>query len=172
MKINYSPAYLHSIDNSSLCTHFSSQRKLDESRALSESSVQTNQALKLQWSTHARKSLKKQMPLKHLDKHSRDSTGSMRCHRLNPNSRSLNNFDRNIYCLNMSKLYVVLAIALNQVEDDIQLTDLLRLIDEEHLTSRYILNYLPESVAMNGKTLLKQMEFGVQKDKYRYKVSL
>lgn len=111
------------------------------------------------------------MPLKHLDKHSRDSTGSMRCHRLHPKSRSLNNFDRNIYCLNMSKLYVVLAIALNQVEDDIQLTDLLRLIDEEHLTSRYILNYLPERVAMNGKTLLKQMEFGVQKDKYRYKVS-
>lgn len=67
---------------------------------------------------------------------------------------------------------MVLAIALNQVEDDIQLTDLLRLIEEEHLTSRYMLNYLPENVAINGKTLLKQMEFGHQIDKCRYNVSL
>lgn len=111
------------------------------------------------------------MPLTHLDKHSRDGSGSMRCHRLNPIARSLSHFDRNIYSLNISKLYVVLAIALNQVEDDIQLTDLLRLIEEEHLTSRYMLNYLPENVAINGKTLLKQMEFGHQIDKCRYNVS-
>ncbi|KAH8409708.1 hypothetical protein KR222_002435 [Zaprionus bogoriensis] len=145
------------------------KRKLDMSGARSESTLPTAQSLQLQWSTLARKTLKQQMPLKHLDKHSVDSSGSMRCHPLNPKTRSLTHFDRNIYCLNISKLYVVLAIALNQVEDDIQLTDLLRLIDEEHLTSRYMLNYLPENVAMHGKTLLKQMEFGHQQDKFRYK---
>lgn len=112
------------------------------------------------------------MPLKHLDKHSADSSGSMQCHGLRPKAKVLNNFDRHIYCLNISKLYIVLAIALNQVEDDIQLTDLLRLIDEEHLTSRYMLSYLPDNVAMHGKTLIKQMEFSHQRDKIRYKVSL
>jgi len=64
------------------------------------------------------------MPLKHLDKHSVDSEGSMHCHRLHPKASTLNNFDRNIYCLNITKLYVVLAIALNLVEDDINLLDL------------------------------------------------
>ncbi|XP_030573478.1 TATA box-binding protein-associated factor RNA polymerase I subunit B [Drosophila novamexicana] len=151
------------------------KRKLDESGyngkkgAQSESTLRTNQNLQLQWSTNARKSLKKQMPLKHLDKHSADSSGSMQCHGLRPKAKVLNNFDRHIYCLNISKLYIVLAIALNQVEDDIQLTDLLRLIDEEHLTSRYMLSYLPDNVAMHGKTLIKQMEFSHQRDKIRYK---
>ncbi|KAL7730531.1 hypothetical protein ACLKA6_000532 [Drosophila palustris] len=153
-----------------------SQRKLDESDfgqkkkgALSESTLQGNVSLKLQWSNNARRSLKQQMPLKHLDKHSVDSEGSMHCHRLHPKAGTLNSFDRNIYCLNITKLYVVLAIALNLVEDDINLLDLLRFIDEEHLTSRYLFQYLPDNVAVQGKTLLKQMEFGHQMDKCRYK---
>ncbi|KAH8388523.1 hypothetical protein KR093_008485 [Drosophila rubida] len=151
------------------------KRKLDESgfseraAVLSESTLHSNRSLKLQWSAHARRSLKKQMPLKHLDKHSADSSGSMQCHKLHPKASTLNHFDRNIYCLNITKLYVVLAIALNLVEDDIQLTDLLRLIDEEYLTSRYMLNYLPDNVAMHGKSLLKEMEFGHQFDKCRFK---
>lgn len=175
-KANQSPVYLHCTDILRSWSHFISQRKLDESDftqkkgALSESTLQSNPSLKLQWSSNARRSLKQQMPLKHLDKHSLDSEGSMHCHRLNPKASTLNNFDRNIYCLNITKLYVVLAIALNLVEDDINLLDLLRFIDEEHLTSRYMLQYLPDNVAMHGKTLIKQMEFGHQEDKCRYKV--
>lgn len=151
------------------------KRKLDESgyrgkkSAHSESTFQSNQNIQLQWSANARKSLKKQMPLKHLDKHSVDSSGSMQCHGLRPKASALRHFDRQIYSLNIIKLYIVLAIALNQVEDDIQLTDLIRFIDEEHLTSRYMLSYLPENVAVHGKTLVKQMEFGNQKDKCSYK---
>lgn len=139
--------------------------------AQSESTLQTNQSLQLQWSVNARKSMKKQMPLKHLDKHSLDSSGSMICHGLRPKASLLCNFDRNIYCLNIIKLYTVLAIALNQIEDDIQLTDLLRFVNEEHLTSRYMLSYLPENVAIHGKTLVKQMEFNHQRDKCGYKAS-
>ncbi|ALC47569.1 CG6241 [Drosophila busckii] len=151
------------------------KRKLDESGysgkdgELSESTLHASQSLKLQWSRNARKSLKEHMPLKHLDEHSLDSSGSMLCHKLRPTAGSLTSFDRHIYCLNITKLYVVLAIALNQVEDNIQLCDLLRLIDEDHLTSRNMLGYLPENVAAQGKTLLKQLEFGHQKDKCRYK---
>jgi len=33
-----------------------------------------------------------------------------------------------------------------------------------------MLQYLPDNVAMQGKTLIKQMEFGHQTDKCRYKV--
>lgn len=152
------------------------KRKLDRSDfterkgAVSESTLHSNQSIKLQWSANARRSLKQQMSLKHLDKHSLDSSGSMHCHRLHPKASTLNHFDRNIYCLNITKLYVVLAIALNLVEDDIKLTDLLRFVDEEHLTSRHMLRYLPDNVAMQGKAaLLKQMEFGHQMDKCRYK---
>ncbi|KAH8311621.1 hypothetical protein KR044_007230 [Drosophila immigrans] len=151
------------------------KRKLDESGfsgripIASESTLHTNRSLKLQWTANARRSLKKHMPLKHLDKHSADSTGSMHCHKLHPRVCTLSNFDRNIYCLNITKLYVVLAIALNLVEDDIQLTDLIRLIDEEYLTSRHMLSYLPDNVAIHGKSLLKQMEFGHQLDKCRFK---
>ncbi|XP_017870376.1 PREDICTED: TATA box-binding protein-associated factor RNA polymerase I subunit B [Drosophila arizonae] len=151
------------------------KRKLDESGykgkkgAQSESTLQTNQSLQLQWSVNARKCMKKQMPLKHLDKHSLDSSGSMLCHGLRPKASLLCNFDRNIYCLNIIKLYTVLAIALNQIEDDIQLTDLIRFVNEEHLTSRYMLSYLPENVAIHGKTLVKQMELNHQRDKCGYK---
>lgn len=118
----------------------------------------------------ARKSLKKQMPLKHLDKHSVDDGSSMLCHGLRPKVTSLHHFDRNIYSLNITKLYVVLAIALNMVEDEIQLSDLIRFIKEEHLTSRSILTYLPDNLANKGKALIKEMEFGNNKDKCTYKV--
>ncbi|KAH8264131.1 hypothetical protein KR038_003308 [Drosophila bunnanda] len=120
----------------------------------------------VRWSWKARKTLKRKMSLKHLDKHSRVS--SMQCHGLRPKAKELHTFDRNIYNLNLQKLYVVLAIALNMVEDDIQLTDVLRLVEEEHLTSRYMLKYLPENVAAKGKTLLKEMELGNQKDQCTY----
>ncbi|XP_068157859.1 TATA box-binding protein-associated factor RNA polymerase I subunit B [Drosophila tropicalis] len=150
------------------------KRKLDASGysnndAPSESTSQANQSIKLQWSKNARKSLKCQMPLKHLDKHSVDSSGSMQCHGLRPKAKTLNHFDRNIYCLNITKLYVVLAIALNLVEDDIQLSDLLRFIDEEHITGRNVLGYLPEHVAVHGNALLKDIEFSQHMDKCRYK---
>ncbi|XP_022211488.2 LOW QUALITY PROTEIN: TATA box-binding protein-associated factor RNA polymerase I subunit B [Drosophila obscura] len=125
-------------------------------------------SIRLQWSWRARKTLKRHMPLKHLDKHSVDSTGSMRCHGLRPKAKNLGHFDRNIFLLNINKVYVVLAIALNMVGDDYQLTDLLRLIDEEHLTSRYILKYLPEDVALRGKTLIKELQVGHQTDKCSY----
>ncbi|EDW96777.1 TATA box-binding protein-associated factor RNA polymerase I subunit B [Drosophila yakuba] len=128
------------------------------------------QSLHLQWSLRARKLLKRQMPLKHLDKHSRDSKGSMSCHSLRPRVKQLHSFDRNIYCLNIIKLYVVLGIALNMVEDDIQLSDLVRFIDEEHLTKRCMLNYLPANVAAKGKALLKDMELSKIKDKVTSKM--
>lgn len=94
----------------------------------------------------------------------------MVCHGLRPKVKDLRFFDRHMYNLSLHKLYVVLAIALNMVEDDIQLTDLLRFIDEEHLTSRYLLKYLPENVAAQGKKLIKEMEFGNNQDKVGYKV--
>ncbi|XP_017057489.1 TATA box-binding protein-associated factor RNA polymerase I subunit B [Drosophila ficusphila] len=127
------------------------------------------QSLRLQWSVNARKSLKRQMPLKHLDKHSKDSKGSLSCHGLRPKAKDLHHFDRHMFCLNFNKLYIVLAIALNMVEDDIQLTDLMRFIDEEHLSKRSMLSYLPENVASKSKTLIKEMEFGNHKDKCTYK---
>ncbi|KAH8242644.1 hypothetical protein KR032_000854 [Drosophila birchii] len=127
-----------------------------------------NKNLGLKWSWKARKTFKRKMSLKHLDKHSK--TSSMQCHGLRPKAKELHNFDRHIYHLNLHKLYVVLAIALNMVEDDIQLTDLLRLVEEEHLTSRYMLKYLPENVAAKGKTLLKELELGNQRDQCSYTV--
>ncbi|XP_017140821.2 TATA box-binding protein-associated factor RNA polymerase I subunit B [Drosophila miranda] len=147
------------------------KRKLDatscsKNDAPSESTA--GLSIRLQWSWRARKTLKRHMPLKHLDKHSMDSTGSMRCHGLPPKAKNLGYFDRNMFHLNINKLFVVLAIALNMIGDDLQLTDLLRLIDEEHLTSRYILNYLPEDVALRGKKLIKELQFGHQQDKCSY----
>ncbi|KAH8374839.1 hypothetical protein KR200_007298 [Drosophila serrata] len=144
------------------------KRNLDASgykrSGVSEQSAK--QSVGLRWSWKARKTLKSKMPLKHLDKHSRVS--SMQCHGLRPKAKELHNFDRHIYNLNLHKLYVVLAIALNMIEDDIQLTDLLRLVEEEHLTSRYMLKYLPDNVAAQGKTLLKEVEHGNHRDQCSY----
>ncbi|XP_016979031.1 TATA box-binding protein-associated factor RNA polymerase I subunit B [Drosophila rhopaloa] len=148
------------------------KRDLDASRFTKmgvPSESEGEHSLRLQWSLHARRTLKRHMPLKHLDKHSQDSKSSMGCHDLRPMVKTLKHFDRNMFCLNLTKLYVVLGIALNMVEDDIQLTDLLRFIDEEHLTKRYLLNYLPENVAAKGKALFKEMEFGNHRDKCTYK---
>ncbi|XP_017071923.2 TATA box-binding protein-associated factor RNA polymerase I subunit B [Drosophila eugracilis] len=149
------------------------KRNLDASRYTKQEGPSESEgatSLHVQWAMNARKTLKRSMSLKHLDKHSRDSKGSMSCHTFRPKAKQLRHFDRNMYCLNFIKLYVVLGIALNMVEDDIQLTDLLRFIDEEHLTKRYMLNYLPENVAAKGKSLLKDMELGKAKDKCSYKL--
>ncbi|BFF90586.1 TATA box-binding protein-associated factor RNA polymerase I subunit B [Drosophila madeirensis] len=147
------------------------KRKLDatvcsKKDAATESTA--GQSIRLQWSYRARKTLKRHMALKHLDKHTMDSTGSMRCHGLRPKAKNLGHCDRNIFLLNINKLYVVLAIALNMIGDDLQLTDLLRLIDEEHLTSRYLLKYVPEDVAVRSKTLIKELQLGHQVDKCSY----
>ncbi|KAH8277503.1 hypothetical protein KR026_011789 [Drosophila bipectinata] len=148
------------------------KRKLDASgytKTTKQEESLGKQSIGLQWSVSARKSLKKQMPLKHLDKHSQDGSSSMMCHGLRPKVKTLRFFDRNIYSLNLTKLYIVLAIALNMVEDDIQLSDLIRFIKEEHLSSRGILTYLPDNLASKGNAWIKEMEFGNNKDKCTYK---
>ncbi|KAH8382402.1 hypothetical protein KR009_003350 [Drosophila setifemur] len=145
------------------------KRQLDASRYTQPAESVTEQSMGVQWSWRARKTLKTHMPLKHLDKHSRDSNSSMQCHGLRPPAMQLNNFDRHIYSLTTIKLFIVLGIALNMVEDDIQLADLMRYIDEEHLTSRNMLTYLPDTSGAKGKALIKELEFGNNKDKCTYK---
>ncbi|XP_075148080.1 TATA box-binding protein-associated factor RNA polymerase I subunit B [Haematobia irritans] len=139
------------------------KRKLNESlyssaTSATSTSANSNKAIKLSFNMKARKYLKKRMPVKHLLRHEMDSEGLLQCHS-QPNSTELK---RREYCLtvmNIRQIYSILAIALNLIGDDLQLTDLRRFIYEDHIASKNIFQYFPENIAPNVTEILKKVEF-------------
>lgn len=109
------------------------------------------------------------MPKKHIDKHATDAEGLLTCHK-QPNSREINRTDYNLMLVNTKQLYAILAIALNLIGDEIQLCDLMRFINEGHISTANVLQYFPENIANHGKEMLKKINFYKCPDKYSDKV--
>lgn len=110
------------------------------------------------------------MNKRHLDKHCADAEGLLTCHK-QPNSREINRNEYNLMLVNTKQLYAILAIALNLIGDEIQLCDLLRFINEGHISTANVLQYFPENIASDGKQMLKKINFYKCPDKYSDKVS-
>ncbi|XP_011199724.4 TATA box-binding protein-associated factor RNA polymerase I subunit B [Bactrocera dorsalis] len=151
------------LDESSYSLH-SSMNSTDvsltsRSSANTSSTGTTGRAIKLQFSARARKQLKKMMPAKHIEKHALDSEGNLKCHNVKPLARSISRADHALLTMNTRQIFTILAIALNLIGDDIQLCDLVRFIDEEHVSTKNVLPYFPENIAPHCKKMLQEIEF-------------
>ncbi|XP_054088438.1 TATA box-binding protein-associated factor RNA polymerase I subunit B [Zeugodacus cucurbitae] len=136
------------------------------SSANTSSTGTTGRAIKLQFSARARKQLKKMMPAKHIEKHALDSEGNLKCHNVRPLARSMSRADHALLTMNTRQIFTILAIALNLIGDDIQLCDLVRFIDEEHVSTKNVLPYFPENIAPHSKKMLQEIQFYKYPTKY------
>lgn len=75
--------------------------------------------------------------------------------------------DRALNVMNMKQVYGVLAIALNLIKDDIQLSDLIRFIQEGFIGIKNVLSYFPENISEHTPEILQNIGFY----KYPYKYS-
>lgn len=103
----------------------------------------------LQFSSTARRILKRVMPLKHLKKHATDKDKTLKCHR--------KSFSGNLKGLQTEKLstntiIVIIYMALNITKDKIQLSDLVRFLNEGHLSFYDVKHFFPENIP--AKTVL------------------
>ncbi|CAD6993652.1 unnamed protein product [Ceratitis capitata] len=159
-KLDESTYSLHSSMNS---TDYS---QTSCSSANTSSTGTTGRAIKLQFSARARKQLKKMMPVKHIEKHALDAEGNLKCHSLKPLARSINRTEHALLTMNTRQIYTIIAIALNLIGDDIQLCDLVRFIDEEHVSTKNVLEYFPENIAPHCKQILQEIQFYKYPTKY------
>ncbi|XP_037822272.1 TATA box-binding protein-associated factor RNA polymerase I subunit B [Lucilia sericata] len=157
-----------------------SKRKLDESNYsitsgtsatsgisgfTSSTSAHSNRPIRIGFNIKARSFFKRTMSKKHLEKHAADSEGQLKCHQ-QPKARKINRTDYSLMVMNIKQIYSVLAIALNLIGDDIQLCDLVRFINEGHISTANVLQYFPENIANYGKEMLKKINFYKCPDKY------
>lgn len=104
----------------------------------------------LQFSRSARMVLKRVMPLKHLKKHECDKDLILKCHK--------RKFTDNHYGLVPEKLsrntiIAIIYMALNLTKDKIQLSDLIRFLNEGHLSYYDVKHFFPEN--LSSKTILR-----------------
>lgn len=101
----------------------------------SETSVQ------IEFSRLAKRCLKRKIPKKHLKKHETDS--SLACH--NFKRSHLPRFHHYPEMITRSLLHEILYLALNQIEDDIQLGDFIRYLREGHMTFNNVQKFIPSN---------------------------
>ncbi|XP_055905660.1 TATA box-binding protein-associated factor RNA polymerase I subunit B [Eupeodes corollae] len=131
-----------------------SQSSFADTSLNSSGSAPSNRAIQLKFSTNARKLLKKKMSLSHLKKHEKDFNSSLKCHSISIKTSELRYNDRTKE-LNMKLVYAILSVALNLIEDDIQLTDLLRFITEGHISTFNLERFFPPDTSEACKASLK-----------------
>uniref|UniRef100_A0A1A9V8R8 Rrn7/TAF1B C-terminal cyclin domain-containing protein n=1 Tax=Glossina austeni TaxID=7395 RepID=A0A1A9V8R8_GLOAU len=153
------------------------KRKLDESTysdstaasatiSNSSSSASTSmQPIRLSYNNEARKRLKKLMPVKHIQKHENDTENLLTCHK-QPKVSDLHRLEHMVSVLSIKQIYAIIGIALNLIEDDMQLSDFVRHIQEGHISMKNVLQYFPENIARNGIEMLKKIDFYKYPDKY------
>lgn len=118
-----------------------SVNNLSASSFSTKASSGSENSVRIEFSRLAKRCLKRKIPKKHLQKHEHD--GSMDCH-------SFKRADINKSCypeiVTRSVLYEILYLALNQIEDEIQLGDLIRYLREGHLTFYNVSKFIPANV--------------------------
>lgn len=79
------------------------------------------------------------MNTQHLLQHENDVNGLLKCHKSAPR------FEKHL--VNQSSIMSILVIALNLVESNIQIADMIRFINENHITIFDISKFLPENIS-------------------------
>lgn len=117
-------------DISSVGYNLSQPSSTAASEEISEASI------RIEYSRRARRRAKVRMTGDHLLEHQRDIAKKLKCHKK--------------YCENdqigRPFVYALLWLALNQIEDDLQLGDMIRYTKESHIKLNNISSFLPENV--------------------------
>lgn len=141
-----------------------SQPSYHSSTTLTSSTSQgsSTRAIRLSFSRSARKYYKTKMNRSHLKKHEIDEKSELKCHQLHKAPK----LNKNIASAHLSRqtVYTILYIALNLIQDDIQLCDILRFMREGHLSSTQIMHFFPEEIALNCEELIKSKIFYSRRD--------
>ncbi|XP_055852513.1 TATA box-binding protein-associated factor RNA polymerase I subunit B [Episyrphus balteatus] len=138
----------------SMCSQsLMSQTSYTDTSFNSSGSAPSNRAIQLKFSSTARKQLKKKIPQAHLKKHETDFNKSLECHNMSLKFKELKFRDRTKE-LSLKLVYAILAVALNLIEDDIQLTDLLRFVSEGHTSTSNLQRFFPSDTSESCKEAL------------------
>uniref|UniRef100_A0A1B0A7W3 Rrn7/TAF1B C-terminal cyclin domain-containing protein n=1 Tax=Glossina pallidipes TaxID=7398 RepID=A0A1B0A7W3_GLOPL len=161
----------HRIDVSLVCLSVDESSYTDSTAASatisnSSSSASTSmQPIRLSYNNKARRSLKKFMPVKHIQKHENDTENLLTCHK-QPKVSDLHRLEYMVSVLSIKQIYAIIGIALNLIEADMQLSDFVRHIQEGHISMKNVLQYFPDNIARNGIEMLKKIDFYKYPDKY------
>lgn len=118
-----------------------SVNNLSASSFSTKGSSGSENSVRIEFSRVAKRCLKRKIPKKHLHKHEQDA--SLGCHSFKRSA-----ILRNCYpeILTRSVLYEILYLALNQIEDDIQLGDIIRYLREGHISFYSVTQFIPSNV--------------------------
>lgn len=112
----------------------------------------------LSFTPYARKHFKKIMRPEHLAKHEIDNEQMLSCHDLRVKSTDISTIEFSQEIRNTT-LYAILYIALNIIEDDIQLTDMRRFILEGRLTLQHIRKFFPKNITEECMQICKSINY-------------
>lgn len=99
------------------------------------SSENSEASIRIEYSQRTRKKARTRMSRSHLKKHQNDPGRTLKCH----NFRDAEKIGRTF-------VFALLYLALNEIGDDIQISDILRYIKESHLKYNNISSFLPANI--------------------------
>lgn len=99
------------------------------------SSEHSDSTIRIQYSKRARRKVRGKIPRKHVIEHQNDIGRQLKCHNFK---------DKEV--LGRSFVFALLWLALNQIEDSTQISDLIRYAKESHIKLNNISSFLPPNV--------------------------
>ncbi|XP_059611457.1 TATA box-binding protein-associated factor RNA polymerase I subunit B [Phlebotomus argentipes] len=112
----------------------------------------TRTSMSLEFTSQARKAMKKTMNKKHIKKHADDAEYVLKCHR----KKARNTENERLEKVSKNVLLSLLYIGLNQTKSEIQLGDMIRFTREAHLSIFNVNHFFPDNILkyMNKSTFV------------------
>lgn len=110
-------------------------QNLSQYSSTGPSSDNTEASIRIRYSRRTRRKARKQMTREHLIEHQNDISRRLKCHNFK---------DREV--LGRSFVFALLWLALNQIDDSTQISDLIRYAKESHIKLNNISSFLPPNV--------------------------
>lgn len=108
---------------------------LSQRSSTGQSSDTSRSDVRIRYSRRTRKKVRKKMTRDHMNEHQNDIGRKLKCHDYK---------DKEV--LGRSFVYALLWLALNQVEDSLQISDLIRYAKESHIKLNNISSFLPPNI--------------------------
>lgn len=108
---------------------------LSQASSTGPSSDNSDGTIRIKYSRRTRKRARQKMTKSHLNEHQNDICRKLKCHKLHDKDSVGRTF-----------IYAILWLALNQIDDELQLGDLIRYAKETHIKYNNISSFLPANV--------------------------
>lgn len=117
----------------------------------------SNKAVRLSFQPYAKKHFKQAIGSKHLKKHEIDGENKLTCHRLAKIGPLTT--EQLSHEIRRTSLYSIIYIALNLIEDNIQLSDMRRYMLEGRISTLNVDKFFPENIRENCRKILRETFF-------------